>query len=485
MKKALLLMAVMSLFPRLLVAQDFNVDSLLGENWYGLYLNGQKAGYSLNALRKDAENRVIQIEDARFKMSMQGVKQDLHMSSTRIYGADGALISIESQVLDQSGKSSEFSAHVEGAELVLISHAGGATEEKRLPKPSESLADAVKHAKWVCGKPQIGDTIRFNVFEPMYQREVPGVSTIAAIEDRLLEGVSTKVYKIKTSHELMGIESVSYVSESGLTLEDVIAGIITMRLEPEASAKDVNYSNDVIVSNAALVEAPIDNPRTRDSLTLELRGPLNESHMFTDERQSMERKEDAVIFHSRKTSLNGFTPVKIPVKDETVREWLKPTVFVQSEDPRLIAKGKEIAGDETDAVKVSNKLCAWVHSHMRSVYTARLTNALEVLSSLEGDCTENSILFIGLARAVGLPAQEVAGVIYVEGSKPGFYFHQWARVWVGKWIDVDPTFNEPLADVTHIKLGEGDLYQQAKLIPIIGNLKVQVMPETAAPAASK
>jgi len=48
-------------------------------------------------------------------------------------------------------------------------------------------------------------------------------------------------------------------------------------------------------------------------------------------------------------------------------------------------------------------------------------------------------------------------------------------VWVGKWIDVDPTWNQPLADVTHIKLGEGDIFQQAQLIPIIGKIEVEVV----------
>jgi hypothetical protein len=47
-------------------------------------------------------------------------------------------------------------------------------------------------------------------------------------------------------------------------------------------------------------------------------------------------------------------------------------------------------------------------------------------------------------------------------------------VWVGKWIDVDPTFNQPLVDATHIKLAEGDLFEQAKLIPTIGQLRAEV-----------
>jgi len=51
--------------------------------------------------------------------------------------------------------------------------------------------------------------------------------------------------------------------------------------------------------------------------------------------------------------------------------------------------------------------------------TARLSNAIEVLEHLQGDCTEHSILFIGLARAAGIPAREVAGLVYVDDLNPG------------------------------------------------------------------
>jgi len=48
-------------------------------------------------------------------------------------------------------------------------------------------------------------------------------------------------------------------------------------------------------------------------------------------------------------------------------------------------------------------------------------------------------------------------------------------VWVGAWVDVDPTFNQPVADATHIKLAEGDLMEQIRLLPVIGQLKVEVL----------
>ncbi len=473
MKKALIMAGIL-IFSRLLVAQELNVDALLGETWYGLYLNGEKAGYALNATRKNDAGEVVLVEDAHFQLSMAGVKQDMHIFTERTYLPSGDLKTIISRVTDLSG-ASEFNATVNGDTLSLISVVSGNSSEVTLPKPSESLRDALKHAQWVQGKPQIGDTLQFSIFEPMYQKEIAGVSRIAGMEERVLDGVVTKVYQVETSLDLMGLESVSYVAEDGTTLEDVVAGIITMRVEPEKDAKDVDYKNDVIVSNAALVDKPIARPRNRESLELLLRGPLKQENILNDAHQHIELQGDAFHFVSTRVHLEGFPSVSIPITEESVKQWLEPTVFIQSDNPKLQEKAKEIVGDEKDALTISNTLCAWVHDNMRSTFSARLSNALEVLDSLEGDCTEHSVLFIGLARAAGLPAREVAGLIYVEGVQPGFYFHQWAKVWVGKWIDVDPTFDQPIADVTHIKLAEGDLFHQTRLIPVIGNLKIEVL----------
>jgi len=259
-------------------------------------------------------------------------------------------------------------------------------------------------------------------------------------------------------------------------LEDnVSGGLLVMRLEPEAVAKDVTYRNDTIVSNAAMVDAPIRNPRNRAKLRLRIYGPLKTEHLIEDGRQSFVADADGYLFEGRKVDVGGLAAVRVPITDDAVREWVEPSLFVQSDDPRLIAKAREIIGDETEALKISDRLSRWVYENVRSTFSARLTNSLEVLESMEGDCTEHSMLYIGLARAEGIPAREVAGLIYADSPEPGFYFHQWATVWVGEWIDVDPTFNQPVADATHIKLAEGDLMEQVKLLPVIGQLKVEVL----------
>jgi transglutaminase-like putative cysteine protease len=467
-------MAVIALFPRLVAAQPLDISKFAGEDWYGLYLNGQKSGFLMSSISQEKDNTIAVIEDAQFKMLMQNVRQDLRTYSKHIYAADGALIRFEQTVQDSKGTSA-FEGVVEAGGLKLTSIVSGMTKVDTLPVPKEGLRDALRQSMLANPNAKIGDKIAFSYFEPIMAAEDEGRSEIKAEETRVLEGVPTKVFEIETHLAFTGLNTVSYVTENGVLLEDIIAGMITMRLEPKEAATDVNYVNDVLVANAAYVNKPIEDPRGRKSLRLTIKGPLTSAHLFNDERQFLAQKGETFDYTGRAIPMDGFTPAQLPITEESVAEWQKPTRFVQSDEPKIAEKAREIVGDEKDSVKAVEKICAWVYGNVRTSFSARLTNALEVMNSLEGDCTEHSVLFVALARAAGLPAREVAGLIYMDGGKPGFYFHEWAKVWVGKWIDVDPTWNQPLADVTHIKLGEGDIFQQAQLIPIIGKIEVEVV----------
>ena len=455
--------------------QDFDASRFLGEQWYGLYMTGQKVGYSSSNVSQAEDGSIVVVEDASFKLNMAGIKQDMSIYSKRVYEPGGGLRSIESKVDDISGTNT-FDAKVEGDQLKLVSIIGGQRTDRLLPKPTETIKDMLKIVDLFDNGARPGDSVTYKVFEPMYLMEIEGEITVEGMESRILDGVPTDVYKVKSKLSLMGIESEGYMTADGVTLEDEIAGgVITMRLEPEAIARDVQYSNDTVVSNAAMVDRRIVRARQRKSLKLRITGPITEDNVFNSERQSMKKEGRSYSFIGRKNDMEGFNAATLPITEASVAEFQQPSMFVQSDNPAMVAKAKEIVGDETDSYKINELISDWVHKNMNPTFSARLTNSLEVLENLEGDCTEHSMLYIGLARAAGLPAREVAGLIYVEGPEPGFYFHQWAGVWVGKWIEVDPTFDQPIADATHIKLAEGDLFGQAKLLPIIGRLNIQVL----------
>ena len=97
-----------------------------------------------------------------------------------------------------------------------------------------------------------------------------------------------------------------------------------------------------------------------------------------------------------------------------------------------------------------------------------------MLTFRSGDCNEHTYLFVGLARAAGIPARIHVGLAYNEGM---FYYHAWPAVHVGEWVEMDPTFGQDCADATHITLLTGELASQMQLGRLLGRLKITVLEE--------
>ena len=58
----------------------------------------------------------------------------------------------------------------------------------------------------------------------------------------------------------------------------------------------------------------------------------------------------------------------------------------------------------------------------------------------------------------------------------GFYYHAWPEVHLdGRWIWMDPTLDQPLADATHIKLLNGGIESWPRLLPYLGQLEIEVL----------
>src|SRR5690606_15925513 len=129
-----LLAAVLLLAAPVLWAQPINVDEFVGESWYGVYMNNQKAGYAVERVAKDPDGTIVVSEDTRFQINMAGIKQDMRIESRRTYSADGHLISIESEIQDPAGTKT-FVGTVQGEELLLVSVVGNAESRSVMPRP--------------------------------------------------------------------------------------------------------------------------------------------------------------------------------------------------------------------------------------------------------------------------------------------------------------------------------------------------------------
>jgi len=163
---------------------------------------------------------------------------------------------------------------------------------------------------------------------------------------------------------------------------------------------------------------------------------------------------------------------RLPSTAAELVPYLEPEALIQSADPRVQAQARQIVGRTRDPRRVARALNQWVYDNLRKEITVSVPSAVQVLEARRGDCNEHTVLYVALARALGLPARTAAGLVYVRGR---FYYHAWPEVYLNGWVAVDPTFGQFPADASHLRFTIGGLARQVELIRLIGRLKLDVV----------
>ena len=108
---------------------------------------------------------------------------------------------------------------------------------------------------------------------------------------------------------------------------------------------------------------------------------------------------------------------------------------------------KKAVGSTKDAGEAARRIEAFVADYIDNKdLSVGYASAVEVARSKQGDCSEHAVLTAALCRAVGIPAQVVTGIAYVEdwSGLQGFGGHAWVQAFIGrktgKWIGLDAAF---------------------------------------------
>jgi len=161
----------------------------------------------------------------------------------------------------------------------------------------------------------------------------------------------------------------------------------------------------------------------------------------------------------------------LPARDSAFAFWLRAEPLIQVNDSRIEAQTRAIVGRERNATKAAGRILSWVAA-LRHAPAPGLPNAARTLASRSGDCSDVTVLFVALARAAGIPARPVAGLLSRGGR---FYYHAWAEVYLGTWVSVDPLLGQLPADAARVRLIEGGLARSVDLIRAVGNLKLETL----------
>lgn len=122
--------------------------------------------------------------------------------------------------------------------------------------------------------------------------------------------------------------------------------------------------------------------------------------------------------------------------------------------PEIRMKALELTQGSENGFEAVARLSTWIYDNLKydSSYYGKFTPADVVFRERAGVCAEFTSLMVSMARAVGIPARSVAGVIY---SRDGWGYHAWAEVYLDGWVPVDPTWNEiGWLDAAHVELAK-------------------------------
>jgi transglutaminase-like putative cysteine protease len=162
----------------------------------------------------------------------------------------------------------------------------------------------------------------------------------------------------------------------------------------------------------------------------------------------------------------------LPHADSTPVGAYDADFLMTSLDRRIRTQARQVAAGERDPARVAAALTHWVAHTVRAEPSTAFPQASGVLIRRRGDCNEHTVLFVALARALGLPARPVAGLLLVDGR---YYYHAWAEVYLGDWVAVDPTLDQFPADVAHLRLVADGLARPTDLAPRVGRLTIDTL----------
>jgi hypothetical protein len=447
--------------------------------WRGVYYRGEKLGFTVSQTVPTADGFELQ-EDGQLQMSLLGATTAARIRTTAQVDRAFVLRSFQFS-LDPGTGPVTIAGRIDGTamRLSVTSASGTRTEVRNLPEPpmlSLNLARRLAAAGL-----QSGARLRWTVFDPATLQNAPVAVEVGRREMVRAGAVSIPAFRVEM--EYSGLHTTSWVTDTGeVVREESPLGLISVR-EPAERARAMAVPSQMradLLAAAAVVpdmRQRIDDPRDVRRLRLRLDGV---------DPSNPDLEGVAQTVNGNIVELRDPQQITASAMDPDAARYLAPEPFIESDAPEIVAEAeaavRQISGNRARAEALTRR----VNAMLEKKPTISLPSAVEVLRTKIGDCNEHTVLFVALARSIGIPARIDVGLALVHGA---FYYHAWPEVYIaegtrGYWLPVDPTFNQFPADATHLRLARGGLDKQVAIIPLIGRIKITVLDLEMAPGST-
>ncbi|MFT7578638.1 MAG: hypothetical protein ACI9MR_000296 [Myxococcota bacterium] len=448
------------------------LDRDAGERWYGVYMQGRKVGHGRILRQRHAPDSGLPGDvaigmDLTMRVIGRAADRPLEVSERRFYSLDPPFGLVETTYELHSVGLDETRRAVNSVDGMTISRVmnGASQPAVTLPASKERLSSLLAIAPLLPSDLPLGSVAKVSMWDWEHQRDDIVAISAKTRTTRRRSGVDEDVLVLEMDYARSGILATSRVSANGATLEMAVGTALALRQEDPAVAKSGIEGLDVLGSGIAAGRAL--GPANKVSqLVLNLKlperyvlpvGKGQQAEPVSDEgwtKVTLTRgPRDVVTEEARKLGL---------VVDST-HDWKHPSVQALA---RELSAGLSTPREKVDAV------VGWVYNKIDKRLATHLPSASVVIARRFGDCSEHTWLGVALLRAMGIPARPVYGVAYAGDIERVFAYHAWVEVALdGRWWAVDPTWNETMADATHLKLGE----ELAAVGLVLGSLELKIL----------
>jgi hypothetical protein len=468
-----------------LTAADLPADR---STWFGAYFSGGKSGWVEESVRRKGDVVVYrQVFHAEVKAMGQSIKIDLE-ERWEYDAAPPFAVRSAHRRMDQNGVVQTVDLRKEEDGYVATVTGGGTSRELPAPVGDFTFADALAPERWFRSRPAVGASLTTRSFDLDELRIDRHTYTVTGADTMVAQGVPSTVYAVTVRSEIQGPVGDWRFGEDGILVSMKLGGLFEARRESEEAAKKLESGGDLFLQTLLPVDGRIapgfEEVGKVTELVLEAKGE-GVSWLATGPRQQVTPGPSGVA--TLKLGAAHGTPDE--ASPEEIARALEETPGYPTKDVRIVALAKTAVGDATEPREKVRRLVSFVAEFLKDDVCTHVVPVTSLLESKSGDCSEHAALFTTLARAAGVPAREVSGVMYmgdqIAAELPGgFGGHAWNEVALdGTWVPVDATHDQTELDATHIALGrEG---RQGDFAMVSGRLSFKVVSVTPPPGPPK
>jgi len=449
------------------------------ENWMGIYTGdpdqgGGRIGFfhtRTQPVTVDGEKGADYYLTLKFNASVLDIPSDMSMKGKTTILEDSGLQGFDFKVGSESGHLMEASGEVQGSSMKVNITTAGETFPMDIPVDNGLfLSGGLGTTQLNLPALELGESITVPAFDPLTfsysqtatiecvgeeQFYFDGEVIPAKVLTTTVGGIPTNVW-VSYTEEILKIETPFGFWVQKITQEEALRAL------------DTTGTTDVLDS-VAIRPTGLKPFRGAETMTIRISG-LNRNISLPE--TALQQLIEPDVYRIQQGSISNDDEPPLNEADKTY--FLRSDPFIQTASPAIKAFSKQIFGENTNRWKQAELLRDWTFENIDKTIVLTFPSALDVLQSREGDCNEHTVLYTALARSAGIPTQIAIGIVWSD-DLGGFYYHAWPEVFVGKWMPLEPTLGQDVADATHIKFLSGSIEQWPKLAAYIGQIQIEIL----------